>query len=194
MDIKPICIIAICLALCGCFTVKADQPSLQLGFVASIRGNAYLYTTASRIPPMSQIQLQYPEPGSAAACCISLKGSSLDKPDVTVDPASDVIKGNTIYRYALKIVPDVFAKTPFVGSAIIGDQRVIPDAQSGGEKLALLDERSGVARSADICLGAEGANLFLIEKGQIRSQLYYSFGYDVKQTCDPKLFRSSRTH
>jgi hypothetical protein len=192
VDIKPIFIIAMCLALCGCFTVKADQPSLQLGFVASIRGNAYLYTTASQVMPMSQIQLQYPGPGNSASCCISLKGGSLDRPDTTAGPASDVITGNTIYRYALKIVPDVFAKTPFVGAAILGDQRVTYDAQSGSEKLVLFDEHSGVARSADICLGTEGANLFLIEKGQIKIQLYYSFGYDVKETCDTKLFQSPR--
>lgn len=126
-----------------------------------------------------------------AVCCVSLRGSSLRNPDTTADSASDQMLGNAIYRYALKVVPNELIKTTFVGAAVIGDQRVTSGSHLSSEKLDLLDEHSGTTTVVDICLGTEGVNLFLIDKGGVKSQLHYGFDYGIKGTCDPKLFEVS---
>lgn len=191
MNIKRACTVTICLSLCGCFAARTEKSSLQVGFVASTQGKVYLYTTASEIAPMSKIQLQYPGSNEVAVCCVSLRGRSLRKPDTTANPASDPLLGNAIYRYALEVIPRELAKTPFIGAAILGDQRVTSRSPLSGEKLDVLDEHSGIATVVDICLGTEGVNLFLSDKSGVKNQLYYGLAYGVTATCDPKLFEST---
>lgn len=180
-----------CMTVCG-FVIAHDagRAAPMLGLLAISHGKAFVYTTADHLLPGVHIQLQYPDSKGLLKCCIKLSGRSLGRPVAVADSASDALLGHQLYRYEWKTAPDHSKKTAFFGAAVIGGMhvKVETDLESNGEKLRIGDGHGGFQKTIHICLGMEGANLFLIEQREVKQQLYYAFGYEVRQTCDPKLF------
>lgn len=177
-----------CTATTTCAAPKTGDVGVEAGFVASANGSAFLYTTDGRLAPTTPIQLQYPATRDAVACCLRLLGSALDPPSVSAEPVSDALFGNPVFRYRLKQLPPPLQGDPFVGAAAIGARPVSTNTASG--RTIMRVEAASPTRVAivETCLGSEGSNLFLIADGKLKTQIYYSFGYAVKATCDPKLF------
>jgi hypothetical protein len=177
-----------CLAVAACATAQTGNAAIEPGFVASNHGNAFLYTTDAHLLPTSTIQFQYPAGKDAVACCLRLQGSALDAPSASTEPVSDALLGQPVFRYRLKQVPAELKDDPFVAAAVIGAASLKSEATAAGMTMQLRRASAASAATVQVCLGSEGSNLFLLADGKVKAQIYYSFGYDVTPTCDPKLF------
>jgi hypothetical protein len=178
-----------CVAATTCVAGPTRQARIETGFVATRDGSAFFYSTDDQLTPASTIQLQYPAAKGAVACCLRLQGDALGAPSGSIQPVSDALFGRPLFRYPLKQFPAALKGDPFIGAAVIGARSVSVDADSAGTIMQVKGAAtSAKASTVEICLGSEGSNLFLIENGKLKSQIYYSFGYDVTATCDPKLF------
>lgn len=182
-----------CLAAVGGATAQTTDGGIETGFVATTHGSAFLYTTDAHLLPTSTIQLQYPTAKGAVACCIRLNGSALDAPSGSTEPVSDALLGRPLFRYRLKAVPPSLKGDPFVGAAVIGSRSIKAEATSTGLIIHVDGISAASTTTVQVCLGSEGSNLFLMADGKLKSQLYYSFGYEVTATCDPKLFELPTT-
>jgi hypothetical protein len=181
-------IVLACATAAACATGQTKDAGIETGFVATVDGDAYLYTTDGHLSATVPIQLQYPGAKGAMQCCLRLQGSALEAPSGSTGPVTDALFGNPVFRYRLKQIPAALKGDPFIGAVVIGMPTVSTDSASAGTILRIEAASAGDARRVQICLGSEGSNLFLIVDGKLRTQLYYAFGYDVTATCDPKLF------
>jgi hypothetical protein len=177
-----------CAATAACATGQAKDAGIEIGFVATADGTAYLYTTDGHLAAATPIRLQYPAGKGAVQCCLRLQGSALESPGGSTVPVTDALFGNPVFRYRLKRMPAALRGDPFIGAAVIGAPTVSTGSASAGTILHIGTASAGNAPRAQTCLGSEGSNLFLITDGKLKAQLYYAFGYDVTATCDPKLF------
>lgn len=181
-------LIALSCVTAACATAQSRDTGIETGFVATTDGSAFLYTTDGQLAPTSTLQLQYPAARGALACCIRLQGSALEAPSGSSEPVSDALFGRPLFRYRLKQLPAALKGDPFIGAAVIDARTVSADATSAGMIMHVTGAASTAPATVQICLGSEGSNLFLITNGKLRTQIYYSFGYAVTATCDPKLF------
>ncbi|TPG04256.1 hypothetical protein EAH75_19235 [Rhodanobacter glycinis] len=183
-----ILIVLACATAAACATGQTKDAGIETGFVATVDGAAYLYTTDSHLSATIPIQLQYPGAKGSVQCCLRLQGDALEAPNGSTGPVSDALFGNPVFRYRLKQMPAALKGDPFIGAVVIGAPTATADATSAGTILRIGTAPSGNTSRVETCLGSEGSNLFLIADGKLRTQLYYAFGYDVTATCDPKLF------
>jgi len=177
-----------CTATTACAARQTGDVGAEAGFVASANGTAFLYSTDGHLAPTTPIQLQYPAARDAVACCLRLQGDALDPPSVSAAPVSDALFGNPVFRYRLKQLPLVLRGGPFIGAAAIGARPVSTNTASGRTIMRVETASPTRVATVETCLGSEGSNLFLIADGKLKTRIYYSFGYDVTATCDPKLF------
>lgn len=186
--IRRILLALACVTAAACATGQTRDAGIGTGFVATTGGIAFLYTTDGQLMPTSTLQLQYPVAKGVVACCIRLQGSALEAPSGSTGPVSDALFGRPLFRYRIKQLPAALKGDPFVGAAVIGARKVTTVAASAGSIMHVTGAASTSTATVQICLGSEGSNLFLIADGKLRTQIYYSFGYDVTATCDPGLF------
>ncbi|MEO6798668.1 MAG: hypothetical protein ABI178_01830, partial [Rhodanobacter sp.] len=161
-----------CFVATACVAAQSENAAVETGFVSTINGNAFLYTTAGHLLPTSTIQTQYPDANGATVCCIRLLDSALEAPSESTGPVIDALFGRAVFRYRLKSLPTSLEGSPFIGAAVIDAGSVKAEATSTGMIMRVDGALAAPTLTVQVCLGSEGSNVFLIDDGKLKAQIY----------------------
>lgn len=134
-----------------------------------------LLISAAPIAPDATVALQYPDAKQQTRCCKQLRGADLvavQDPDLL---ASDELLSASPRLYKAKVPAD-WADMPFIGLAASGSRLQMQSRRDGLE----VRDSAGITRTATLCTSAEGVHLKESVKGQLRTHLYLSLGYEIE--------------
>ena len=138
-----------------------------------------LLISAAPIAPGATVAIQYPDAKQQTRCCRQLRGADLVAVQDPALLASDELLGTSPRIYKAKIPAD-WADMPFIGLAAFGSKLQAHSRKDGLE----VRDASGSTRAASLCTSAEGVHLKESVKGQPRTHLYLSLGYEIESpTC-----------
>lgn len=159
----------------------ANQSSAATTGIVSmnIGGETRLYSTQA-LSSNESIQLQYPDKTGATRCCIKRRGNTFKRIEADT-VALDALTDKPIYRYRLKQQPKSIGAAPFLGMAVVGEEKNIDQTATKSLSVKLIDETLTV-RS---CTSLEGFHVIGEVGGKVVSDLYYGFDYEVENpTCN----------
>lgn len=174
MVIKLLTFLACMLASGPAMSAEVRYAIIQLdGF-----GHGMLVTD-SPLESGASVDIQYPRVQSGAACCKRLATADFSVAPAEILLATDEIKGTQPHIYRVR-VPKLWAETPFIGMAAIGQGIKTQNVKSQLESI----DKLGLKRKANLCTSQEGVHLIEKEGGAMRTHLYLSLAYEVETpTC-----------
>jgi len=132
------------------------------------------------LPSGAKVEFQFEGPNGRAVCCKRLRAEDFQLDASAAVLATDEVTGEAPRIYAARI-PKLWAVSPFIGAAVIGQPTRVRSRSSG---LAMRDGQ-GVRRSASTCVSHEGVHLIERDGGSERTHLYLSVGYELAQPDCP---------
>lgn len=169
------------LALLACMLASGHAMPAEVRYaIIQLDGFGHgMLVTDSPLESGAAVDIQYPKIQSGAACCKRLAAADFSVAPAESLLATDEIKGTQPHIYRVR-VPKLWAETPFIGMAAIGQGIKTQNVKS---QLESIDHR-GRKRKAALCASQEGVHLMEKEGGALRTHLYLSLGYGIETpTC-----------
>lgn len=169
------------LTLLACVLISGPALSSEVRYaIIQLDGFGHgMLITDSPLERGASVDIQYPGTQTDAACCKRLAAMDFNKASAESFLATDEIRGQHPFFYQVR-VPKLWAETPFIGVAAIGQGIKTRNVESQLESI----DKQGRKRRADICVTQEGVHLMEKEGGTMRTHLYLSLGYQIETpTC-----------
>ncbi len=170
------------LAVCLVLTLPAHSTAHSAAFgLMKLDGAGHATLVMGQpLPSGAKVEFQFEGPNGRAVCCKRLRAEDFQLDASAAVLATDEVTGEAPRVYAARI-PKLWAVSPFIGAAVIGQPTRVRSRSSG---LAMRDGQ-GVRRSASTCVSHEGVHLIERDGGSERTHLYLSVGYELAQPDCP---------
>lgn len=137
-------------------------------------GHAILIVTHPLVAGQT-VYFQYPGAMQQLVCCKHLKADEFVKADGSDMLATNEVTGNPLLIYSARL-PKMWAETPFVGAAAIGQNVHV----AGINSRLVAKTRQGPTSRIETCTSQEGVHLIAKEGQAEVTHIYLSLGYDVE--------------